>query len=219
MLDNVNNILTLKGYVKKFPAYTHTNIWHVQKRTNAFYHKKYLYTSDLQQNYHNYNYTFSFNPFFKYCSLLKITFKIISNIRFPYSSIMKYLIYYTNYFHQWGCIKQFWLSIIKYSRCIHIDSRFPVCSDSCKTLINLHGRFWSSDQTIENGGTKQQQQQQTFLDCRRRYSKEQRGNLGWIFIENIYVLFKKINVSNLIYVLKISVHRFSGKSTNLYKIR
>lgn len=46
--------------------------------------------------------------------------------------------------------------------CIHIDSRFPICSDYCKTLINLHGKFWSSDQTIENGGTKQQQQQQKF---------------------------------------------------------
>lgn len=30
--------------------------------------------------------------------------------------------------------------------------------------------------------------------------------------------FQKINVSNLIYVLKISVHRFSSQSTNLYKI-
>lgn len=51
MLDNLNKILTLKGYIRKFPAYAHTNIWHVQKRTSAFYHEKYLYTSNLQQNY------------------------------------------------------------------------------------------------------------------------------------------------------------------------
>lgn len=101
--------------------------------------------------------------------------------------------------------------------CTQIDSRFPICSDYCKK--NPHPTVWkfwpNNDIALKVEGHKQK----CFLDCTSYYWNEQRGNPGWIFIENIYVAFKKINVSNLIYVLKIAVCRFSGKSTNLYKIR
>lgn len=38
--------------------------------------------------------------------------------------------------------------------CIHIDSRFPFCSDYCKTLIKLHGNFGQVIIPFKTEGTK-----------------------------------------------------------------
>lgn len=61
--------------------------------------------------------------------------------------------------------------------CLHVDSRFPICSDYCKTLIKLHGNFGQVIIPFKMEGQKQQQQQK-FLDCTCYYSNEPRGNPG-----------------------------------------
>lgn len=114
-------------------------------RTNAFHHKKYLYTSSLQQNYllELELHICCFYPFFKHCWLLKIIFKSINN-NLPYYSMMKYLIYYTNHFHQWGCRKTILIIHNQVFMCIHTDSRFPICSDDYKPSPNCM-ESWSRD--------------------------------------------------------------------------
>jgi len=188
------------------------------KITKAFRHKKYLYTSSLRQNYslELELHIHSFYPFFKHCWLLQIIFKSINN-NLAYQSIMKYPIHYTNHFHQWGCIKTILIIHNQVFMCIHTDSRFPICSDIIKPSSNCMEILVKWSYTLYNGWRKAAAAETSgvYVLLFKRTKRKPSVNLHR---ERIWTL-QKINVSNLIYVLKISVHRFSGKSTSLYKIR
>lgn len=177
-------------------------------RTNVFHHKKYLYTSSLRQNYsvELELHIRCFYPFFKHWWLLKIIFKSINN-NLPYYSILKYPVYYTNHFHQWGCRKTILSIHNQVFMCIHTDSRFPICSDYYKTVIKLHGILvtWSYlPFTTAGGKAAAVEMSGAYVLLFKRTKRKPSVNLHW---EHICTL-QKINVSNLIYVLKISVHRF-----------